>query len=826
MAFRSTIRSLIRARSLSVTIIITVALGIAALTTTFGVVNAALFRQPPFDEADRVVMLFIQRNPQGEAPRRERWSFGRFELLARSQQSFEQLASYSPAAVTLSGQSNAQLVNAERVSASYFALLRTTPLRGRFFSAAEDDPISPTPVVVISESMWAREFGRDSEILGRTIRLNGVPLTIIGIVPAGFSGLSGRSEMWIPRTMSAQITYPEYVTTNQNFISVAARLRPGVTIDAARSELAVLGANINRALPSDPENPAERVTASAVPINEARTDDNVRRSLLVLLGAVALVHLLACANVTNLLLGRATAKGRDSAVRIALGSSGGQLFSRLFSEGFTLAVVGGVVGIVLAKFASTLIAPPTNVWAPVNFYGSIAPFDSPQFGTTELLFGVTLAFTTAVLVSIPPALSAFRIDVSRGIRDGSRSLSRGGLSLRRPSARAIIVGLEAALAMVLIVAAGLLVDSFRRMQNVDIGVDPRNVLTFWVIPSEAKYPPETAHTFVSRLLDAVSRAPGVISATVDGGGPVVGAANSTLLVGGRPEPDPGQAPPVLRHYIGPDHFRTLGIPLRRGRAFTPSDDAHSPRVVIISEGAAGKFWPNEDPIGKRVWFGSGLNFNSSETSGEIIGIVADVAYSPLDRQPDYASFYTPFTQFTYPSRMVFLKTAGNPMSVVPDVRNALATVDPDVAMRDVQSLTDVIAGSRSRDRFDALLFSGFGAAALFLAASGIFTVLAYAVTTRTREFGIRIAVGATPRRVVLHVLGEGMVFPTIGLVVGTVAAIAGTRVLESSLYEVNPLEMPVFLFTGLLLFVVAVCACLIPALRATRTDPVEALRSE
>jgi putative ABC transport system permease protein len=826
MPLSSTLRSLARARGLVLAVVTTIALGVAALTTTFGVINAALFRQPPFEDADRVVMLYLQRNPQGEAPRQERWSFARFQLLREAQRSFEDVASYSPATLTLAGDGGAELVYGERVSASYFPLLRIGAARGRVFTAAEDDSSQPTPVVVLGHDLWMRRWSGDPSIIGRTIRITGVPLTVIGVLPEGFAGLSDRAELWVPRTMSSQLTYAEYVTTNQNFISAVGRLRPGVELRAARAELAVLGADINRAQPSDPRFPDEAVTATATPLDEARTDRTVRRSLVVLLGGVALLHLLACANVANLLLGRAAANWRDAAVRLALGSSRRRLFGHFLGEGFPLALLGGAAGVVIAWWASELIAPPTNVWAPRNFYGSLGPFDAPAFSTAELAFGAGLTLATAFLVTLPPALSGLRIDVSSGIRTGSRAIAAGGFSLRRPSARAVIVGIEAALALLLVVAAGLLIDSFQRMRQVDIGVQTASVLTFWVIPSEARVPPATAPAFVARLLDAVTRVPGVQSASVDGGAPLSGTASSTLYIAGRPLPAAGQAPPVLRHYVGPDHFVTLGIPLRRGRAFTAADVAGAPRVAIISESAARRFWPDDDPIGKRVWFGGGSNFNSPDSSAEIVGIVADVVYDPLDRQPNFASFYTPYAQFTYASRMVFLRTRGDPLSVLPDVRRAVATVDPELALSDVQPLSARVTESWARHRFDAILFGGFGVAALLLAATGIFAVLAHAVASRTHEFGIRIALGANPARVVWHVLRQGMVFPVMGLLAGVAAAVAFTRLLRSSLYEISPLEPRVFFAMSLLLLAVAACACLWPAWRATRVDPIEALRTE
>jgi putative ABC transport system permease protein len=282
---------------------------------------------------------------------------------------------------------------------------------------------------------------------------------------------------------------------------------------------------------------------------------------------------------------------------------------------------------------------------------------------------------------------------------------------------------------------------------------------------------------------------------------------------------------VLRHYVGPDHFVTLGIPLRRGRAFTPADDADAPRVAVISETAARRFWPDEDPIGTRVWF-AGSGFDSPETSAEIVGVVGDVVYAPLDQRPNLASFYTPYRQFTYASRTVFLRTAGDPMSVVPGVRDAIATVDPDLAIRDVQPLGEVVRGSWARHRFEAMLFGGFGIVALLLSASGIFAVLSHAVAGRTREFGIRIALGADAGRVVGQVLREGMAFPAAGLIIGGAVSLAATSLLRSTLYGISPRDPRVYIGTVTLLLIVAAAACLVPAWRATRADPMTALRSE
>jgi putative ABC transport system permease protein len=819
-------RSLLRSPALSIGVIATLALGVGALTVTFAVVDAALFRQPPFQDAGRITMLYLVRNPIGEPARKERWSFPRFQLLRESQRSFERVASYSNPTLTLSGEDDAELVHGEMVSPGSFPLLRARAVRGRVLAFADDDVANPSPVVVLSHALWSRRFASDPGMVGRAVRINGLMLTVVGVLPEGFHGLSGSADIWTPTTMAPRLTYADYVRTNQNFISVVGRLRRGVSLEGARAELAVLGATINRALPSDPDNPAERVGATAVTINEARVDRTVRRSLAVLFTAVLLLLLLGCANVTNLLLGRAATRRREAAVRLALGSGAGRLFRHLLAEHLVLALPGALLGVAAAWRLTLLVTPPTNAWAARNFYGSLAAFDTPSFGGSELAFGALVALLTALLVAIPPALSAFRLDLQSEIKSGSRGIAGGAITLRRPTVRGVLVAVEASLAVLLVVAAGLLIDSFQRMRRTELGVDTSGILTFWVIPSEARVPPGGAAAWVSRLLEALARAPGVVSATVDGGAPLAGTARSTLYIAGRPAPLPHQAPPVLRHYVAPDHFRTLGIPVRRGRVFGPGDVAGAPRVTVISETAARRFWPDEEPIGKRVWFGGGSSFSSPDSSAEIVGIVGDVMYEPLDRQPNKASFYTPYAQFTYASRMVFLRTAGDPLSLVPGVREALRGVDPDVAMRDVQTLDQVVSGSWARHRFEAIVFGGFGAAALLLAASGIFAVLAYAVADRTREFGVRIALGAGAADVMRLVLREGLAFPTAGMLLGMMASFAATGAMRSSLYEISPLEPRVYAETIGLLLIAAVAACLIPAWRAARADPMEAMRAE
>ena len=819
-------RSLGRARVLSIGVSATLAAGIAALTITYAVVDAAIVRQPPFVDADRLAILYTVRNPPGEASYRERWSYPRSQMLARGTHIFQAVATYSPSTVSLVSDDAVESLTGEIVSPSYFAVMRVGAEHGRTLVSSDNEVNATNTVVVLGHDLWMRRYAGDSSLIGRTVRVNGTPLTVLGVLPSTFRGITGNAQLWIPAALAPALTYQGYLTTNQNFISVVGRLADRATLETARAELAPIGAAIGRALPPRDSIVGERLSASAVSLNEARIDAKSRASLAVLFAAVALLYALACANVISLLLGRALARRREAAVRVALGIGGRRLFVHYLGEGCVLAAIGGAVGLLLAWWGSDLVTVPLDQWGARNFYGSVGRFDTPAFDARVALFGLGLTVLTALIVSIPPALSALRVNVSVALKEGAKGSGSGLSPTRLVSGRGLIVAFEATLAVMLVASAGLLIDSFQRMRRTRIGVESNRVLTFVLRPSEVRVPPAEAPTFISRVLEAISRVPGVESATVDGGAPLSGTASSVLNIMGRPWPKPDDAPPVLRHYVAPAHFRTLGIPLLRGRAFTASDVAGQPRVTIISESAARQFWPNEEPIGKRVWFGGGSSFDRPDSSAEIIGIVADVMYAPLDRKPNRASFYTPYAQFSYGWRVYFVRTSGDPLAVVPAIRQAVREVAPDIPLLEVQSLGTLMSGSWVRHRFDAILFGAFGAVALVLAATGLFAVVAYAVERRTREIGIRMALGARAGAVVSLVVRQGTAYPALGLVAGLFGALGATRLLRASLYEVSPTEPRVLVATVVLLALSAVVACLVPARRATRVDPMVALRSE
>jgi putative ABC transport system permease protein len=801
------------------------AIGTAALTTTFALVDAALFRQPPFEHASEIVLLNMTRTARDRAVRTEGFSYRRAQLLAQRATTFDAVANYTSPSLTLTGIGAPESVRGEFVSPSYFRVLRGRAAIGRLFLADEDLTAGAAPIVVLGHDLWVNYFAGDSSIIGRDVRVNGTNLTVVGVAMSDFRGVSGRAQFWIPSTMAPVLSYAEYLTTNQNFINVVARLRPGVSVEAARAELAVLGKRVDAEIPSNTQNHDDVMSATATSLNTARTDPATRKSILILLGAVALLHLLACANAANLLLGRAATRRHETAVRVALGASGVRLFGFVVGEGLMLGLISGVLGVAIAEWASRMITVPVDLWAPRNAYGSIGRFDQTSFGWHVVLFAIALTIATTLIVGLVPAASAIRSDMLMNLRAGSRSVSQGA-GLRRFSLRGVVVALEAGLAVLLLVCGGLMITSFARMRSTDLGVEPTHVLTFLAMPSEVRVPPGTAPAYLSKLLATITQVSGVVSASVDGGAPMSGTARGVVHVVGQPVLPDAESPPVNRHYIGPDHFKTLGMRVVDGRAFTDADRAGRPLVAIASEAAVRKFWPNESPIGKRVWFNSTGTWANADSSAEIVGVVNDVVHSPLDQQPNKVEFYTPYAQFTYAWRVFFVRTTGDPMATFPAVRKAVASVEPDLALTEVMPLSDVIGGSWARHRFDAWLFGAFSIVALVLASAGIFAVVAYSVSMRTREMGIRLALGAQPREIIQLVVKEGMTLPLLGLSGGIVAAVAATRLLQASLYGITPTDPAVFAASVGLLIVVSATACLIPARQATRVNPMEALRAE
>ena len=816
---RYAIRSLLRMRGAAIVAILTLVLGIGATTTMYSVVYAMLLRPPPFAAPGRLVMLFNTSVTPRDGLQRLRWSLPNITELERVATSFESVGSFTGPLFTLSGRGEPEHINGETASRGYFQALRVTTSPGRIFSADECSAAGAQPVAVISTRLWKQQLESDPAVIGSTIVVNDVPLTIIGILPEGFKGLSGKAEIWIPPPMAARLYYSEYLTTPQNFISAVARLKDGVSLQQARAELAAIGPRFV----GNGSAPGTVWGAAAVPLREARVDPIVSQSALVLLAAAACVLVIACVNVAGLLLARARVRRREIAVRLAIGSGRRRLVQQLLTEGLVMAAIAGVFGTLLAWWGVGVFArtTPPIIASGRNNYLALGALDGPALDPGVLLFALAAALGTTLLFALVPAFAASRSDVVTALKEDDRGGGgRGGRTL------SILVVSEVAIACLLLAASGLLIESFVRIQSRRVGFVSDNVLTFWVRPPGSRYPSSAGPATVDRLLTRIQAVPGVDSAAVNRCVPFSGCSRTTLFIPGRPV-DRANAPAVGRHYISADYFRTLGIPILAGRALTPADRAGSPPVAIVNESGARRFWPGENPIGKRVWFGTTTGpFSDPAHAVEIVGMVGDVKYEGVEQadRPDRADFYTSYLQFAFPDTMVIVKARGAAASLLPAMRAAVASVDPALPIYDAMTLDERIGAAVARPRFNATLLGAFAGAALLLAAIGVYGVLSYSVSSRMREMGLRLALGADAGRLIGLVLGEGLRLAAIGAVIGIGASIVAARVLKGVLVDAATWDSRLLGAAGAIMLAVAAVAAFVPARRAGAVDPIVVLR--
>jgi putative ABC transport system permease protein len=812
-------RTLRRMRGVAVVAILTLAIGIGATTTMFSVVYATLLRPPPFTDPDRLVMLFVTRTTPEEGLVRLRWSVPVASRLDSSVSSYEASATVTGASVAVSstpsegGAIAPEQIDGEMVSAGYFGVLRIAPAAGRVFHPDEDAASGAHPLAIVSDRLWRSRFAADPSIIGRAIRINDVPLTIIGITPPGFSGVTGKAEVWMPRTMAPVLTYSDYLVTPQHFVSVVARLGPHVSLTQANAEVAAIGGRF-----ADATAPSgSRWSVVALPIGEARVDATLRRSVLLLLAAAVCVLLVACVNVAGLLLARARMRRREIAIRLAIGSNRRRLVQQLLAEGLLIAAIAGVCGTLFAGWGVRVFArdAPGIIASFGNNYGAVGAFAAPSIDVRVLLFAATATLGTTVLFALVPAIDASRQDLVSALKEDGRGGGRG------PALAGLAIS-EVALAVLLLATAGLLIQSFAHMQNVRGGFDTERVLTFWIRPPNVRYQPADGPAILERMLTRIEQVPGVESAAVNRCTPFMGCSRTTLTLADNAI-NRANAPVVGRHYVSADYFRTLGIPLQSGRVLTPADRAGGAPVAVVNETGARRFWPGENPIGKRVWFGATTGFTDRARPVEIVGVVGDVKYDGIG-QPMNADFYTSYLQFSYPDTIVIVKTRGPAPSMVPSLRTAVASVDAAVPIYDVMTLDDRIAGALSRPRFNATLVAAFAATALLLAAIGVYGVVSYSVSSRMREIGVRVALGADARRVIRLVLGEGLRLATVGAAAGIAAAFAVTRLMQGLLVGVAASD-PLVLGGGAIVMLAVACAATwIPARRASAVDPIVVLR--
>jgi putative ABC transport system permease protein len=795
---RYALRWLGRSRHFTLVAILTLAIGIGGTTTMFSVIHAVLLKPLPFEQAERLVA--ISHLWQG-AP--TTMSAPNFHDARDQSRAIETAAAYRAGEVTLTGHGEPVRLKAVRVSASFFDVLRARPAIGRTFRPDENTP-GKEKVAVISQALWQQRFGSRRDALDTPILLDSVPYTIVGIMPAGFSFPFGQ-EIWVPYAREEM-----FGDGNRGawFLYAVGRLRDGATLDQARTELATIASRLARQYPE----PNTDVGMTARPLHEA-TVGNVRTALFVLMGAVSFVLLITCTNLANLLLARAAARESEMAVRSALGAARHRLVRQLLTESAVLGIAGGICGVLLAMWAlDSLIA--------LNPEG-IQRLDTVRIDRTVLAFAAGVAMLTAVIFGILPALQTTRSSLASTLKEGGRSLAHAG----RRTRGALIVA-EVALAVTLLAGAGLLIKSFLRLQAVDPGFKPEQVLTFELDVPDSRYKEDDDKTrFFRAAIERFEALPGVRSA----GGVVVlplrGRFDLSFTVEGWPPPKPGQEPTLETRIATPRYFQTVGIPLLKGRLFTAQDNEKAPQVALISESAAKKFFPNEDPIGRKIRLGWGRGKDKPNVGGEVIGIVGDVRQLGLD-VPFEPEIYVPHAQVGNSSLEIVLRTDVPPATLVSAVRREVQELDADLPIAKFQTLEEVVAESISRPRFYMLLVAIFAGVALLLAAVGIFGVMSYSVAQRTRELGIRIALGAGAGAVRRLVVGQAMTLAVIGLAVGLGAAVLLSSALEKMLFNLSSTDPATFAAVAGVLFVVALIASWLPARRASKVDPVVALRAE
>jgi putative ABC transport system permease protein len=818
---RQAVRTLARMPGTTLLSVVTLGLGIAAATTTFSAVYAAIFRPIPFQDPDRLLYLHTTRQTASAGTVLLRWSLAEADALREQARSFAAISTYTRSyvgiAVARAEAGNAEQIDCEVVGAGYFDVLQVRPAIGRVFTPEEEAP--GHAVVVLGDAIWKRQFGGDPAALGRTLLVNGVPLTVVGVMPPGFDGVSGYAAFWWPRGMAPQLTYREYLTTPQHFLNLVARLRPGVTLAQANAELAALGPGLPMTV--DPNAEPARWSATAIPLGEARIDASQRRVLMLLLAGGGCVLLVTCVNVAMLLLTRARSRRGEMAIRLALGAARRRLVQHLLVESALIATAGGVLGVLLAAWGITWLrhAAPAVMPSPQNNYGQISGFATPSLDGAILVFVALIAIATTLAFGIAPALTASGAAPADALAVSSRGVAGRG----RGGALTMLVTSQIAVAVLLLSGALLLAGTVSRLQADRSGFD-NSALTFWVNAPASRYADEQGPQVVERLLERIGRVPGVSEAAVNRCTPYgASCARTILFFPGRPAVA-AAAPVIGRHYVSPRYFHALGIRLLRGRLVTDDDRQGRPPVTVINETAARRFWPGEDPIGKRVWFGSAPGFTDPAHPVEVVGVVSDVKYWPPN-EPIGPDFYTSYLQFTYPSSLYVVKAA-DPASVIPAIRRAVAEIDPTLPIYDVQLVNERVAEAVARPRFTAIVTTIFALSAAALAAMGVFGVMAYTVSLRREELAVRLALGATPRGLRHHVLGQAARLAAIGIVAGLLVSVWLLRSIGSLLYGLSPRDPVALSVAAAAMGTVALLAALVPAWRASTTDPMAVLRRQ
>ena len=800
------VRGLLKHPGFTAIVVITLALGIGASTAIFSVVDNVLLRRLPYRNADRIVAI-QEMNREGKQGQVTSANF----LDWRAQNTvFEQLAAIKITTSNLALPDHAERIDLAQTNANFFDVLGVTPQYGRLF-IPQDEQAGHEPVVIVSNTLWQRRFGSDPSLVGKPITLDGRNYTVVGITPPGFA-YPNKTELWLPPLQLVPELYPGQDVTQtrgMGYLAAIALLRPGVSLQQAAAEMETITARLRQQYPNTNNRRFNRV----VSLHEHLIGDT-NKVLWLLLGAVTFVLLIGCANVANLLLASGAARQKEMAIRTALGASRWRVMRQLFTESTILALTGGAVGVLIAVWGLAAIT-------------KLLPADFPRLNEIHLdlrILGFTFAASvlTGILFGLVPALHISRADVQSSIRETGRGASG---SLRQSRFRqALIVG-EVALCVVLLAGAGLLFRSFLRLQSVNTGFVAQQVLTARLTPSGPTFTQQTDfNKFYSTVLEKISALPGVMDAGVINTLPLDKGPTTGFRVEGRPLTTPDKWPMVNYRTVSPNYFHAMSIPLVQGRTYTDRDNPGAPRVMIINQQTAREIFPDEDPIGKRITFGS-TDQNGQPNWFEIVGVVANVRSLEL-REESQSEIYFSALQDFWPAMSLVVRSSVEPSSLSASVRQVVNEVDKSVPVSQVQTMDHVVSESITQPRFNLFLLGLFSTVAMLLSAAGIYGVTAYTVSQRTHELGIRLALGAQVGDVLKMILGQGMAVIGIGLGLGLLAAFWLMRLLRSLLFGVGENDLLTFVAITLVLLLVALIACYIPARRATKVDPLEALRAE
>ena len=793
-------RMLLKRPGFTLIAVITLALGIGANAAIFSVVNAVLLRPLPFKDPERLVWVWAKIGQANHSP---------VEFLAyqAQQTSFTEMAAYRNMLFTVTGAGEPEFVQGAIVSPNYFSLLGVQASRGRAFQPEDVRPGAPR-VAVFSHDLWQKRYGGDPNLIGRSLTINGESATVIGVMPPNFQ-LNLNMELWLsPRQIvpDVQMSYrgDTLALREIHYLKVMGRLKPGVTIEQAQAELNVVAARLERQFPDQAGHGAQVVSLRELAVGD------VRGTLLLLFGAVGLVLLIACANVTNLQLTRTAARYREIAIRAAVGASRISLIRQLLMESVLLSLAGGLAGWLLALWGVDLLLSLSP--------GGMLRLPEARLDTTVFLFTLTVSVAAGLIFGLAPALAASKTDLISALKEGARSVSAG---LGRNRLRQALVVAEVALAIVVLVGAGLLVGSFARLMAVKPGFDPNNLMTMMVTLSSERYGTIAANAqFIKELTASLEALPGVQDVAISDDFPIQGTDTHDY-----PEIEGRGAAPEDRiltglHVINPRYFEAMGVRLVKGRAFTERDDAKGPPVAIINEAMANIVWPNEEALGKRIRFGG-----PTMAWSEIVGVVDNVKHDGL-HLADSPHCYAPHLQQPWPFLAIAVRSRTNQAALLASVRQAVRKIDPNMPIASPRPMEERMGEVLATRRLALALFSLFAVVGLLLAAVGIYGVMSYGVTQRTHELGLRIALGATSRNTLKLIIGQGMKLAALGIALGVGVALAVSRLMTNLLFGISASDPLTFVVIAFLLAFVALLACYIPARRATKVDPMVALRNE